>query len=127
MCFVFCTISYNVLPFYCSCIPAEHLPKDSTSISSGAIRQQLNDECTPRVGSSQQVSSSLQLPVKREREPSTESEPSTQVSKKLLTVSDPTVNKDEESLSSPMDQDTCSIEIVEPESDDSVIDLTQDT
>ena len=69
----------------------------------------------------------LQLPVKRERESANETELRVQINKKPLIADDPMVRNEEES---PMDQDVIlpnSVEIVEPESDDSVIDLTQDT
>lgn len=115
-------------PCCCSHIPSEYLPKDLPS--SGAIRPELTDQTVdsvPRAGSSQQVSSlPLQLPIKREREPANETELRAQINKKPLTTDDPMVINEEES---PMDQDILSnsTEIVEPESDDSVIDLTQDT
>lgn len=69
---------------------------------------------------------SLQLPVKREREQVSETEPTAQVKKKSLSADDLVVRDKEES---PMVLDIIfsnSVEIVEPESDDSIIDLTQD-
>jgi hypothetical protein len=62
------------------------------------------------------------LPLKRERELASETEPSAQINKKLLTVEDDILVHGRPSLVS-----SNSIEIVEPDSDDSVIDLTQDT
>ena len=69
----------------------------------------------------------LQLPIKRERELASETEPTARINEKLLPADDLVVRNEEES---PMDQDPIfsnSVETVEPESDDSVIDLTQDT
>ena len=103
------------------------------SPSSGAIRQELTDETVhsvPRPGSPQQVLSlPLHLPVKRERDPASETKSTSQVNKKVLIADHPTVSSRIEE-ESPMNEEIIlsnSIEIVEPESDDSVIDLTQDT
>lgn len=113
---------------YISHIPSEYLPKDSSSPPSGAIRQELTDQTVHSEGLSQQVSSlPLQLPVKRERELTSETEPLTQINKKLLTADDPMVEDDILAHGRPSLISSNSIEIVEPESDDSVIDLTQDT
>lgn len=69
---------------------------------------------------------SLQLPVNRKREPSSEAMSTAQGGMGLQAVDDTSTIREDP----PEDQNVCmsnSIEVVDPESDDSVIDLTQDT
>ena len=89
------------------------------------MRQELTDQTVHSEGLLQQVSSlPLKLPVKRKRELTSETEPSMQINKKLLTADDPMVEDDMLVHGRPSLVSSNSIEI---ESDDNVIDLTQDT
>ena len=106
-------------------IPSEYLPKDSSLPPSGAIRQELTDQTVHSEGLLHQVASlPLQLPIKRKRELTSETEPSMQINKKLLTADNPMVEDDMLVHGRPSLISSNSIEI---ESDDNVIDLTQDT
>ena len=119
---------------YFSSIPAEYRQKDASQSLSGAIKQELvAASIVQTVDNASNMKEALSLPVKREREESTDSE--NQPCKKVSTaVTDtPTLRGEDGSQDPPIEQDLVevdmsnSIEILDSELDDIVIDLTQDS
>ena len=105
---------------------------DTPKASSSAIRKDLRNgiaQDIPREGANQGTSFPLGLPLKRERE---EDSPSCETKLERhggASLSDSPLLREDKGSNSPMDQDVnlcSSIEIIDAESDDSVIDLTQE-